>query len=252
MELTNFRDLGGLIGLNGRAIKEKVLLRGAQPVGLVKGDTEMLKNDYRLTHIIDFRGQHEISKDPVDDIEGAEYLNIDIMASQMSSKNKAPSIEEMVKNLHPGVADVFMRQAYTDFVTSEDAKAGYRLFIDTLLNHKGSLLFHCYAGKDRTGWGAVLILKILGVSDEDIMADYLATIEARRVENERLIVEYRQKGLSQEQLDSLEEMMSVKPSYLEAAFDAVKQGYGSFDNYLRQALNVTTEEIAKLQDSYLK
>ena len=143
MNLTNFRDLGGLRGLDGRLVKEKVLLRAAQPVRLVAGDTEILVNDYKLAHIVDFRGQHEISVDPVDEIEGAVYQNIDIMASQMSGQNKAPSIEEMVKHLQPGMADQFMGQAYTGFVLSDDAKAGYRQFIDSLLNAKGSLLFHC-------------------------------------------------------------------------------------------------------------
>jgi len=251
MELTNFRDLGGLLGINGRAIKEKLLLRAAQPVRLIESDTSILRDEYQLAHIIDFRGQHEISVDPVDDIEGVEYRNIDIMASQMSKQTKAPSIEEMVKNLQPGAADIFMSGAYTGFVTSEDAKAGYRQFIDALLNSKGALLFHCYAGKDRTGWGAALILKILGVSDEDIMTDYLATIEGRKADNAKMIEEHRQKGLTEEQLSSLEEMMSVKPSYLQAAFDTVEKEYGAFDDYLKQALNVTDEEIVKLQDLYL-
>jgi len=251
MNLTNFRDLGGLCGLNGRLVKEKLLLRAAQPVKLVEDDTKTFINDYKLTHIVDFRGQHEITVDPVDEIDGAVYQNIDIMASQMSGEKKVPSLDEMIKNLQPGMADKFMTQVYSGFILSEDAKAGYRQFIDTLLNAKGSLLFHCYAGKDRTGWGAALILKILGVSDEDIMTDYLATIKGRRADNEKMIAEYREKGLNDEQLASLEEMMSVKASYLQAAFNTINQNYGSFDEYLKQALNVEKEEISKLQELYL-
>lgn len=251
MELTNFRDLGGLVGFEGRKLKEKAILRAGQPVDLVETDIVKLKDEYGLAHIIDFRGEHEVTTQPVDTIEGADYLNIDILASHMKQQQKAPSLEEMVKNLKPGAADVFMSDVYIDLVKSEDAKVGYRQFIDALLDPKGALLFHCYAGKDRTGWGAVIILKILGVSHEDMMTDYLATIEGRKAENAKMIEAYREKGLTDAQLAVFEEMMSVKSLYLEVAFETVEKEYGTFDNYLKEALNVTGEEIAKLRNLYL-
>jgi protein-tyrosine phosphatase len=128
---------------------------------------------------------------------------------------------------------------------------GYRKFIDVLLNPQGALLFHCFAGKDRTGWGAVIILKILGVSDEDIVEDYLATNAGRKAANDQLIEEYRAKGFTDEQLIYLEELMSVKASYLEVAFNIVREKFSTFDNYLAQVLNVTDEEVAKLRRLYL-
>jgi protein-tyrosine phosphatase len=251
MELTNFRDLGGLVGFEGKKLKEKVILRAAQPVDLVESDVTELKDRYELAHIVDFRGEHEVATQPVDTVLGADYLNIDILATHMKKQQKAPSFDEMVKNLKPGAADVFMSEIYVDLVVSEDAKVGYRQFIDTLLNSKGALLFHCYAGKDRTGWGAAIILKILDVSDEDIMTDYLATIEGRQAENAKMIEAQRKEGLNQAQLDAFEEMMSVKPLYLEVAYNTVEKAYGTFDNYLKEALNVTSEETAKLRKLYL-
>jgi len=140
---------------------------------------------------------------------------------------------------------------YRELVVSPEARVGYRQFVDVLLGSKGSVLFHCFAGKDRTGWGAVIVLKILGVSEEDIVSDYLATIEGRKGANSRLIEEQREKGLSQEQLDVFEELMSVKGSYLEAAFNAVEEEYGSFDDYLRQGLGVEDDEITLLRNLYL-
>ena len=251
MELTNFRDLGGLIGFEGKKIKEKAILRAAQPVGLVESDVEKLIDGYRLAHIIDFRSEDEVASEPVDIVHDVDYLNIDILASYMRKQRNAPSIEEMLKNLQPGEADLQMSEIYVDLVTSEDSLVGYRKFIDALLNPKGALLFHCYAGKDRTGWGAVIILKILGVSDEDIYIDYLATVEARQTENAKVIDEYRKKGITEVQLIALEEFMSVKRLYLDVAFNSVEREYGTFDNYLQQGLNVTVEEIKKLRSLYL-
>ena len=249
MDLTNFRDLGGLSGYEGKKIKEKLILRSGEPVGLSDDDLVKLTEVYGVAHIIDFRSEKEISIKPVDDIKGATYINIDIMANHM--KQDIPSFEEIVKNLKAGVTDEFMTQVYTDFVLSDDAKIGYRKFIDLLLNPQGAFLFHCFAGKDRTGWGAVIILKILGVSNEDIIADYLATNERRKAANDKLIDEYRAKGFSDEQLSYLEEMMSVKAAYIETAFNVVKENFKNFDNYLMQMLNVTDEEIAKLRELYL-
>jgi len=250
MELTNFRDLGGLVGFEGKKIKEKMILRAGEPVGLCEADVKELREVYQLAHLIDFRGEKEIDEKPVDTIEGVAYQNIDIMASEMK-KQHAPSLEEMINQLESGSSDKFMNQAYVNFVISDDAKIGYRAFIDSLLHAKGALLFHCMAGKDRTGWGAVIILKMLGVSDEDIMIDYLATIEGRKAANEAMITSFREKGLSEEKLDVFKEMMSVKASFLEAALNTVKEVYGTFDNYLRTALNVTDEEIDQLRHFYL-
>ena len=251
IQLTNFRDLGGLIGFEGRPLKNKLLLRAGQPVGMSSEDIEILTQDYQLAHIIDFRGEREILEHPVDEVGKAQYLNIDILAADMKKDNNAPTLESMIQHLKPGVADAYMVEAYRKFVLSDDARQGYRQFIDTLLEAKGSLLFHCFAGKDRTGWGAAIILKLLGVSDEDIMTDYLATIEGRKAENSRMMEEYRQKGLPEEKLAILEEMMSVKASYLESALAAVEKEYGSFQHYLEQALKVTDSETAQLREIYL-
>lgn len=250
MKLTNFRDLGGLTGFEGKKIKEKTILRAGEPVGLCATDVAELKAHYKLAHIIDFRGEKEITENPVDEIEGACYINIDIMASQMK-KTTAPSLEQIVNNLNAGATEAFMAKVYTDFVISDDALVGYRAFIDILLNPNGPLLFHCMAGKDRTGWGAALLLKILGVDDADIMTDYLATIEGRKAANMVMIEGLRNKGIDEEKLVAFEEMMSVKPVYLQTAFDAVIEHYGTFDNYLKEGLNVTAEEIAKLRSLYL-
>jgi len=248
MELINFRDLGGLTGAEGKKVKEKVILRSGEPVGLADAVITELKDIYQLAHIIDMRGEHEVANDPVDHIEGAQYLHIDILSSHLK---KAPSLDEMLENLRPGIADDFMHSVYQELIISSDAKAGYRQFIDVLLNPQGSLLFHCYAGKDRTGWGAVIILKILGVSEEDILTDYLATIEGRQNANAKLIEEYREKGLNQEQLEAFADLLSVKANYLETAFNTIEKEYGTFDDYLRKGLNIEEEEIAKLRNLYL-
>jgi len=251
MQLTNFRDLGGFIGFNGTTVKNKLLFRAGQPVGLSEADVEKLKNEYLLAHIIDFRGASEVTKYPIDDIEGVKYLNIDILASHMQDEKNVPCLEDILKNLKPGYADNFMNKVYVDLVDCEDASSGYRAFLRYLIENDGSTMFHCYAGKDRTGWGAAILLKILGVSDEDIFADYLKTVEGRKEANSMIIEGMRAKGLTEGQLKDFECMMSVKTLYLRTALNTVEEKYGDFENYLKFALEINDEEIQILRSKYL-
>jgi len=254
LKLTNFRDLGGLNGIDNRTVKMNTLLRAGEPVGLCSEDNMILKEFYNLKHIIDFRGIDETLRNPVDNIEGAKYHNFSIFPNHTEDKNnKAPSFEELMRNMKIGTGDSFLEDAYINFVTGEQAIKSYRDFIDILLNHKedGSILFHCFAGKDRSGWAAVIILKILGVSDQDILSDFLKTNLARKDANEIIFNEYRKKGFSEDQMPDLEAVMTVKSQYLIVAFNQIDKLYGSFDDYLKKALKLKEEEIQELRNLYL-
>jgi len=248
--LVNFRDLGGLVAANGAKIKANVLLRSGEPVGMSKEDIELLSETYRLRKIIDFRSASEVNEKPVDKVPGASHLNLDVLSDTMGH---VPNLEEILKNLNLEKADEFMFDVYEKLITNKTAQKGYRQFIEALLeNTDGALLFHCQAGKDRTGLASLIILKILGASDEDIMTDYLATIEGRKVVNENMIEDLRTAGFPESELKAFGVMMSVKPDYLQRAIDKINNIYGSFENYLAKTLNVTDEEITTLQELYLE
>ena len=93
-----------------------------------------------------------------------------------------------------------------------------------LLETDQALMFHCTAGKDRTGVGAALILYSLGVDEKDIYADYEATNIYRKEANDKFVKSLAAQGLPESSARSL---MAAKPEYLKAAFDAIKKDYGS-------------------------
>lgn len=257
MLFTNFRDLGGLTGTDGKTIKNKMILRAGQPVALTDSDLSFLNNDYQVANVVDFRSDHEVVNDPVDERLTAKYFHIDIAGKQMQQnghegeKGGVPSLEAMLKMMTNGAGEKFLAKAYHGFAVAPESIAGYRKFIDVLLENDGSTLFHCAAGKDRTGWGAVILLKMLGVSEEDILIDYLATNEGRKNDNERMLAEYKEKGVPEEQLNELAVVFGVQKSFLDASFAAINQEFGSFENYIKNGLNVTEEEIARLRAKYL-
>ena len=256
MLFSNFRDLGGLTGLDGKKIKEKIILRSAQPVALSDVDLSLLNDDYQITDIIDFRSNPEVDKDPLDERLTANYHHIDIAGEQMKQQHQGsgggtPSLEEMLKIMTVGAGEKFLAQAYVGFAVAPNSKAAYKKFIDVLLASDGPAMFHCAAGKDRTGWGAVILLKILGVSDADILTDYLATNEGRKADNDRMLAEYAQKGVPEEQLNELAVVFGVQESFLTAAFAAVEKEYGDFDSYVKNGLKITDDQILALRNKYL-
>jgi len=105
------------------------------------------------------------------------------------------------------------------------------------------VLFHCAAGKDRTGFAAALVLTALGVPWADVVADFEATNRLWR----------RDTVASSDLPDSVrEQLMRANPALLRAAFAAIDREYGSFDAYLDRALGVDQDARARFCDSLLE
>lgn len=244
--LVNFRDIGGYVGKDGKRVALKRILRSGEVVGLSDEDKQVLINDYQLSDIVDFRGEVEVNERPDDSFEGVTYHHIDILGDLLNDdagKSGLTQIDD--PKLH-------MQQLYAEMVELPSAKKGYHDFFNQLLETaSGSTLFHCFAGKDRTGLGAALVLSILGVSQEDIFTDYLKTNSQRKEANDALVEEYRKEGYSAKELDSIEEKLYVRKEYLEEAFRVIGENYGSIENYVIEELDIPKESLKKLQDMYL-
>jgi len=249
--LKNFRDLGGFLGFDGKKVKDNMLYRSGEPTGFEEDEFQEIMDDYGIKQIVDFRGVDEAAKRPIKGIAGFLYRNFDILPRQMKEQHDI-GFEAWVNKLLPGEATKYLLDdIYVEMVVDEAAQRGYRNFLDILLKPDGATLFHCNIGQDRVGWAAVIVLKILGVSDEDIMSDYLATIEAVKFDNEQRLKQLKDHGLGEEKLKEAEILIDIKAQYLETSFGVVNRMYGNFDNYLKVALNVTEDEIDKLRALYL-
>lgn len=243
-ELVNFRDLGGIPGLNGKKIMSNRLLRSAAL-------TAPMPPGYDLRQIVDFRTQKEVNKNPDNVPRGVSYVQANI---EMNGSVKGARIGRLVFWGKIAVCHTYLANVYTGFVTSEAARAGFATLTTACVNNPtGATLFHCVAGKDRTGFAAALLLKILGASDADIMADYLQTEKDRYLANKAFIAHYSRRGLFfKRQQEALAVIMGVRPEYLLAAFNAMDKAYGGFDGYLLQGLGITPQDIRRLQELYLE
>tara|TARA_A100001388_G_C28608186_1_gene421511 strand:- start:280 stop:765 length:486 start_codon:yes stop_codon:yes gene_type:complete len=130
----------------------------------------------------------------------------------------------------------------------------YSKFLDLLLNTSGGFLFHCSAGKDRTGIGGALILYALGVEKKVILEDYLLSnksIELLARTRTRLQENEIGKNLPAETLESIVRIFSgVEPIYLNNAFKEIEKVYGNLDNYMSE-LGFGESKIAMLREKLL-
>ncbi len=134
-----------------------------------------------------------------------------------------------------------MQETYRGFVRGNTHR--FAELFSHLLRSNEPTVFHCTAGKDRTGFAAALILRSLGVGEDEVMRDYLLT-------NERLKPpEAWRRGLAPEVALVLSR---VQPEFLNAAFEAVNADYGGLEGYLREGLLLGAPERARLRQLYLE
>lgn len=250
----NFRELGGYKTADGKTIKMHKLLRTANLGTLDETDRKFL-HDYGVKYVVDFRSQAEVDHEPDRVPEGAEYDYDPVFSEDLTNASK--SIEEVIKQgqKNPQAGYEHMMFAYDDMITSEPAQKAYRRFFDLLLanDEEGqSLIFHCTAGKDRTGVGALLILTALGVPLETIKQDYLLTNIATADFVNNMLKQAKAQGADDATLNILKDFQTVHIEYIDHVLATINGKYGSVDNYLHDIMKLTDAEISKLRKIYLK
>ena len=245
--LVNFRDIGNIATLDGKIVKPNFFLRSGEVVDVHESAVEKLLNDYKLETIIDLRGEKETTERPDDTLVGVDYVNIDILKDV---KGQGASFEDLLKG--SGTADLGMLELYEELILTDGARKGYQQFLELLLSKpKSPVLFHCFAGKDRTGMAAALILKSLNVSDDLVFEDYLKTNEMRKDANQLIVADLKSKGLTEEQLREVLVMMNVDKRYLEHSFNIINKEFGSFEKYIMDGLKMPKDFFTEMKANFI-
>lgn len=149
-----------------------------------------------------------------------------------------------------------MRELYCTIGESACAAFRYKVFFRYLLDLKeGAVLWHCHTGKDRAGIAAALVLKVLGVDDETIYADYMRTndfIEEIFCRESETLLSAMAEGPEKElRRKRYVAVFTGRPYYTDVFFDAFIHKYGSINEAFTYALGLTGEKIEQLKEMYL-
>ncbi|MFH7595845.1 tyrosine-protein phosphatase [Streptomyces racemochromogenes] len=233
----NFRDVGGYRTTTGQWVKMGEVYRSDALDKLTENDRATLRR-LRVKTVFDLRSQDERTKDADRLPDGARYVVADVFAGSGAFRTPPTSPDEAVRA---------MIGAERSMVGGEGGRKAYAQVLDGVRDDRAhAVLFHCTAGKDRTGWADATLLTALGVPQETVLADYLASNDYRRAANDAIL-----SHLPAPQAAVYKPLLDVRPEYLNAGYDEVKARYGTFDRYLKDGLGIDARELRELKRDLL-
>lgn len=248
----NFRDLGGYATTDGHSVKWGHLIRSGHLNTLDQQDLHIL-DQLQVKYDLDFRAPEEITSQPDRVPRGAQYTSLPVFQTDETdaSHSQEQIMAEYSDNDDAGYQH--MLTVYRDMVTTDQAKQSYQAFFSHLLSNSDhhAVLFHCTAGKDRTGMGAVFLLSALNVERPTIIRDYLLTNAVTKDYVDSRIEKIKQAGLPTAFAKNTRALSTVSPDYINTALAAIDNQYGDVKNYLHQYLDLSTAQMKDLQKLYL-
>ncbi|PJI95565.1 protein-tyrosine phosphatase [Acidovorax sp. 69] len=236
MGATNFRDLGGYIGQGGQQVKWRRIFRSDHLAGLTAQDQALLV-ELGVTRAVDFRGQAE-SAAYAYALPGITYHPL---AIEPTVVQRALELQRTGRQLTAQDAVDLMQDTYRGFVHNNAPR--FAELFRLLLASDAPTVFHCTAGKDRTGFAAALILLALGVPRDVVMHDYLLTNSLYQ----------RPAGMgSHAPEEVLAVLWRVQEEFLDAALHRVDNDFGGVQAYLIDVLGVDAAAQKELAGRYLQ
>ncbi len=235
---SNFRDLGGYATTDGRRVRRGLVFRSAHLGGLTDADRTMLRA-LAVRTIVDFRGVPEAAETPhaIDGV-GATVVPAAIPAGV------GERIREAMADGSASPARVagFMVEHYRTY-PGRAAPAFRTLFATLGDGERRPLVFHCTAGKDRTGFAAALLLTLLGVPRETVIADYLRT-NALWTGHVGFFTDFDPALRAA--------IVEARPDYIEAAFAALVAEHGDVETFADRALGFDAAAREGLREALLE
>ena len=227
----NFRDVGGYRTEDGRTVRTGLVYRANKLSSLTDADLAKL-TAANLTLDVDLRNASERSEDPDRIPEGVRYQVADVVGigNGIGFHEFVPLTlgRALVDAAVSGSSDIGQTVGYPFMVNFTGSDVAFHDLITAIAtNPDGATVYHCSAGKDRTGWGTAILLTILGVPRDVISADFMASNTYLGRDD------------------------AVELSWLNAAFAQVDRLYGGMDAYVRDGLDIDQATIDALRAKLL-
>ena len=249
----NFRELGGYETVDGKTVKWGKLFRSGVLSNLTDNDYKYLDN-LGIKTIVDLRDNNERATE-VTQWKAGEVETISTDYGQVLDMKKFARAL-MDPELNEEKAIMLFAQMYPSL--AETQKENYTAMFDRLAAKDDGILFHCSAGKDRTGVAGVLILTALGVDKEVAIQDYL--LSEQYLDPKELF--HVPENMSQEQQkmyaffsklppEIMQVFAGTRRPMIEAAIAHMETKSGSVLNYIHEELGVSEQDLANIRKHYL-
>ncbi len=230
----NFRDLGGYATVDGRRTRWRVLFRADGLSELSRTDFSVMR-DLGIRTVVDLRSGHEVEQSRFDiEAHPVDFHHFPLI-------DQLPDVEQWDRR--PGLLGAQYKEMLDD-------AAPQMIGALEVLTAPGSrpAVFHCTAGKDRTGLLSALVLSLLGVPEETVVADYALSGEAMERLRAKLMVKYPD---SKDTISDIDEVFSANPDNMVELFAYLRERYGSVTGYA-VAVGVPDAVVARLREELLE
>ena len=244
----NFRDIGGIKTTDGKTVRLGQIYRA--------GNLAELDNDefgrFNATHIArvyDLRTDHEIKGKEDHLPPNVQYFHTPTVAD-----NEGEIAQLKKKVINGEISEAMARDMTTEFY--EDAVSAnvnaLRDIIKSITESDEPVLYHCSAGKDRTGIVSALILSILKVDRETIVDEYLLSNYYRNAHTEKTLGKAKMGKIIKRKMDlkAVEILTTVDESFINATFNTIDKKYGGMDSFIQNQLGIDQKTRMRLIDKF--
>ncbi|QDQ97517.1 tyrosine-protein phosphatase [Tomitella fengzijianii] len=251
----NVRDMGGFTTEDGRTTVWGHAFRGDSLSDLTAADDQALEAADVAT-VVNFLGDSEIARSGPDKLpDTTELVRIPVLDDNTQALSTA--LQNALSDGDPGKLDELLGggkaerlgdEGFTNQLANPDTMAGYGKTLRLIADNEGALLYHCSAGKDRTGMMSAILLGVLGVDDQTIVDDFVASNKYNQKHNEQTYAYLEDKGVD---VDLIKPLMEQRPSEIEPVLKAIHTEYGGWDEFAHNQLGLDDETLSKLRNTML-
>lgn len=244
----NLRDLGETRTEDGKTIRSGLFFRGAALNRLSEKDALALRDRYGLKTVIDLRTMTEREQKPDVAIPEIGTLHIPIFSEATMGVTHEKEIDRrQVLSKLPDLKELYVKMV-TDPYCLEQLR---RIFGIITAPRDGAVLWHCTAGKDRSGIVSALLLSLLDVPRETVFADYLSTNNELKRTADRYYALVLLMTRDRKAARQVRGLYRADEDCLTAAFDAIGSRYGGTDAFLRGCLGLDDRLIRDFRERVL-
>ena len=247
----NFREMGGWPAADGRRVKRGLFWRSGALCQIASEEDRKQFEALGIRVVCDLRSGVERTRQP-----DPEFIGIrrhDIGAIRDAEGGELPIDANNSLHLDADGLRALSREMEAIYSALPFHNPAYREIFREMLAGELPLLFHCSAGKDRTGVAAALILLALGASRETVMADFLATNDCRPGAVRECLEVYRSELEREPELRPILELVSgVRPESMQAVFDAIDRRYACMEDFFAAEYGMGPEQLRLMRDRCLE